>query len=356
MANSNTQLVFVGGYASDIEPGIHAFEFDESTGALQACGNFSGIANPSYLLLHPTRPWLYSVSEASGSQADSSGRVWALSYEHVPFNMRALNHRSTQGSDPCHLELDKTGRWLIVSNYSSGSAAVFAIGATGELGEMTDFVQHHGTGSDQVRQEGPHAHSAIVTEDNQFVIIADLGIDELVVYRFDSLNGKFIAHAGIRVPPGSGPRHMAFHPTGSWLYVANELTSTLTVFGYEPASGKLSQLATYSTVPDGVSDSYVADIHISSSGQRLYVSNRGHNSIAIFMVDSDGALRMHGHSGCGGTWPRNFALSPSGSFLLVANQHSDQVCVLPVNNTGSLDLSIVSRPVAGAACVKFVPN
>ena len=356
MAKSNMQLVFAGGYASDIEPGIHAFEFDESTGALQSCGNFRGIANPSYLLLHPKRPWLYSVSEASSSHGDSSGRVWAVSYDHVPFNMRALNHRSTQGSGPCHLELDKTGRWLIVSNYGSGSAAVFAIGATGELGEMTDFVQHHGTGSNQGRQEGPHAHSAIVTQDNQFVIIADLGIDELVVYRFDSLNGKFIAHAGVRVPPGSGPRHMAFHPSSSWLYVANEMASTVTVFRYEPEYGKLSEKATYSTLPDGVSESYVADIHINSSGERLYVSNRGHNSIAIFVVDSNGALRMHGYSACGGVWPRNFALSPGGRFLLVANQHSDHVCVLPVINAGSLDLSVASRPVAGAACVKFVTN
>lgn len=356
MSNRNTHLVFAGGYASDVEPGICAFEFNESTGGLQACGVFSGIANPSYLLLHPTRPWLYSVSEASGSQGDSSGKVWALSYEHKPFNIRALNHRSTQGSSPCHLELDKTGSWLFVSNYGSGSAAVFAIGAAGELGEMTDFVQHLGTGSNPVRQEGPHAHSAIVTGDNQFVIVADLGIDELVVYRLDSHNGKLMAHAEVRMPSGSGPRHMAFHPTGAWLYVANEMASTVTVFKYESAGGKLSQRATYSTLPDGAWDSYVADIHISSSGQRLYVSNRGHNSIATFVADSDGALRLHEHAACGGVWPRNFALSPSGSFILVANQHSDEVCVLPVTRTGGLDFSVASRPVAGAACVKFVSN
>ena len=356
MSNSNTHLVFAGGYASDVEPGILAFEFDESTGGLQACGVFSGIANPSYLLLHPTRPWLYSVSEASRNDGDFSGEVWALSYERAPFGIRALNQKSTQGSGPCHFELDKTGCWLFVSNYGSGSAAVFKLGPTGALGEMTDFVQHRGSGPNAARQEGPHAHSAIVTGNNQFVIIADLGIDELVVYRFDSQNGKLAPHAKISMPPGSGPRHMAFDPSGSWLYVANELASTVTVFKYEPAGGKLFQRATYSTLPDGAGESYVADIHISSSGQRLYVSNRGHNSIATFVADSDGALRLHEHAACGGVWPRNFALSPSGSFLLVANQHSDELCVLPVTRTGGLDFSVSSRPVAGAACVKFVSN
>lgn len=354
MAKINTQLVFAGGYASNMEPGIHAFEFDESSGALQTCGSFTGIANPSYLVLHPKHPWLYSVSEASRNPEDSSGEVWALSYERAPFNIRALNHRSTQGNSPCHLELDKTGHWLFVSNYGSGSAAVFVLGATGALGEMTDFVQHRGSGPNDARQEGPHAHSVIVTQDSQFVIIADLGIDELVVYRFDSQNGKFIPHAGVRMPPGSGPRHMAFHPTGSWLYVANEMASTVTVFEHDPARGNLSQKATYSTLPAGAPESYVADIHLTPSGQRLYVSNRGHNSIATFVVDHDGALELHGHSACGGIWPRNFALSPSSCFMLVANQHSNEVCVLPVNTTGDLELSLASTPVAGAACVKFV--
>lgn len=353
MAKINTQIVFAGGYSSGAEAGIHAFEFDTVAGVLQACGSFSGIANPSYVALHPMHPWLYSVSEASRNDGDPSGEVWALSYERAPFGIRALNQKSTQGSGPCHLELDKTGCWLFVSNYGSGSAAVFKLGPTGALGEMTDFVQHRGSGPNAARQEGPHAHSAIVTGDNQFVIIADLGIDELVVYRFDSQNGKLAPHNKFRMPPGSGPRHMAFDPSGSWLYVANEMNSTVTVFEYDSVHGKLFQKGTHSTLPDGAPESYVADIHINSSGQRLYVSNRGHDSVATFVVDLDGALQLLGHSSCGGSWPRNFAVAPGGRFMLVANQHSNELCVLPVDITGGIGSPVSRVTVAGAACVKI---
>ncbi|MBX0328859.1 lactonase family protein, partial [Oscillochloris sp. ZM17-4] len=198
------------------------------------------------------------------------------------------------------------------------------------LGEPGEVRQHAGGGPNPERQEGPHAHSAIFTPDNRFLIVADLGIDRLVIYAFDAATGAITPHAEAAARPGAGPRHMAFHPSGGLLYVANELDSTVAAYRYDPAAGALEPGEVLSTLPEGAGVSYVADIHLAPDGGRLYVSNRGDNSIAVFEVGAGGALRPLAIRPCGGDWPRNFAIAPDGRHILVANQNSGDLSVMPI--------------------------
>jgi 6-phosphogluconolactonase len=231
---------------------------------------------------------------------------------------------------------------------------VLPILTDGALGEMTNLVQHHGSGPYVGRQEGPHAHSAIFTPDHLFAIVADLGIDELLVYAFDSQAGHLHMHTRATTRPGAGPRHMVFHPNGRYLYVANELDNTVGVYEYDAARGELHERQVIKTLPPNAPESYVADIHISPAGDRLYVSNRGHESIAIFQIEADGRLPLVAILPCGGRFPRNFALSLDSRFLLVANQHSGELVVLSAQDDTKLFGAIIARAaVSGASCVCF---
>jgi 6-phosphogluconolactonase len=269
--------------------------------------------------------------------------------------MRLLNQQSSGGDWPCHLRLDETKQWLIATNYGTGSIAIYPIQSDGSLGEMTDFVQHQGKGPNTARQEGPHAHSSIFTPDNRFVIMADLGIDQLVIYRFDSTAGKLLPHATVNTKPGAGPRHLVFHPNGKWLYAANELDSTVTFYEYDVATSALVEKQNISTIPFDTPENIVADIHLDTSGKRLYVSNRGHNSIAVYDINDNGSLALVSTPTCGGNWPRNFALSPNGQFVLVANQYSNEVSVMPlISGKEAIGAPIARATIAGASCVQFV--
>jgi len=346
--------LFVGSYAAQAQPGIHAFSLDGATGDLEAGGSYAGIANPSFLAAHPSHPWLFAVSETSQAQDGVAGSVWALRFDPQSLALEPANHQPSGGDWPCHLQLDATGQWLVVSNYGSGSVGVLPIRADGSLGEMSDLVQHRGRGENPQRQEGPHAHSATFAPGNVFVLVADLGIDQLFVYRFDSSAGKLNLQASVRARPGAGPRHVVFHPSGRLLYVANELDSTVAVHAYDAAEGLLRELQIVDTVPPGTPENQVADIHISPAGDRVYVSNRGHDSIAVFGVESDGRLAGVAGPSCGGKWPRNFALAPAGQFVLVANQYSDEVSVLPVlAGEGGLGAVQTRAAVPQPACVQF---
>jgi 6-phosphogluconolactonase len=354
---SSQPLLFVGGYGPASQPGIHAFAFDAGTGALAAHGSFAGIANPSFLVVHPNRRWLYAVSETSQQQDGVAGSVWALRLERAAGATRieSINQRLSGGDLPCHLELDSTSRWLLVSNYGSGSVGLFPILPDGALGEMADLVQHRGSGPNPKRQAGPHAHSATLSRDNAFVIVADLGIDQLVTYKFDSPAGRLLRHSQTNARSGAGPRHIAFHPSGQHVYVANELNSTVIVYEYDLANGTLREVQTVDTLPPGAPENLVAHVQVSASGQRVYVSNRGHDSLAVFQVEADGRLARAATPSCGGKEPRHFALAPDGQFVLVANQSSNEVSVLPVL-AGGLELgpatarAVVLKP----SCVQFV--
>jgi 6-phosphogluconolactonase len=347
-------LLLVGSYASADQPGIYCFRFDPSAGALEPRAALAGIANPSFLTAHPNRLWFYAVSETSAEQDGAAGAVWACQLNSENGTLQPIGQQPSGGDWPCHLELDPSGRWLLASNYGSGSVSVLPILEDGSLGPMSGLIEHHGQGTNPERQAGPHAHSATFAPDGRFAIVADLGLDKLLVYALDAAAGTLSAHSYVDTRPGAGPRHLAFHPGGQWLYLANELDSTVGVYEYDGAGGALRERQTLATIPAGVSENFVADIHVAPGGGRLYVSNRGHDSIAVFEIMADGRLIERAVRPCGGSWSRNFALAPGG-FMIAANQYSDEIAVLPLLG----DPQAVGSPVARAAvprasCVRFV--
>ena len=352
---TSQHVLYAGGYASADQAGIHGCIFDDATGDLTVRGSFAGIVNPSFLSVHPNGRWLYAVSETSQQKDGTPGAVWALRCTDEPWSMEPINHQMSGGDWPCHLDINSTGQWLLVSNYGSGTVSVLPILPDGALGEMTDLIQHYGSGPKSERQEGPHVHSATFTPDQRFVMVADLGIDTLVVYAFDSSAGLLHEPTRTITRPGAGPRFKIFHPSGQRVYVDNELDNTVAVYDYDAESGRLRELQIVETLPPDAPESTVAGIQISPSGDRLYVSNRGHDSISIFEIEADGRLTRLAIQPCGGQRPRDIAISPSGHFLLVANQDSDEVVVLPVLDGVEALGAPVSRIIAlGASCVHFV--
>ena len=355
MTLNSEHNLFIGCYGAENAQSIHAFGFNSDTGELTAKGSFSGIENPSFIFPHPNGRWLFAVSETGEGSHGRQGAVWALEIQAETLVLKPINYQSSKGDWPCHLEIDRTGRWLITTNYGSGNAALYPILDSGALGEMTSLVQHEGSGPNQARQEGPHAHSAIFTPDNKFVIVADLGIDQLVIYAFDSDSGSLTKHGAVHTTPGAGPRHFEFHPNGRILYVANELNSSVTVYAYDAERGAFEAQQTLSTLTEANPENTVADIHISADAKRLYLSNRGDNSIAIFAVDGDGGLTREVIQVYGGDWPRNFALEPSGRFLLVANQYSNDISLLSADSGSTVQGDLANHVDLNApACIKFL--
>lgn len=343
MSSFPSSLFAVGSYAAADEPGIHLFQFE--AGQLTPWIQAAGVINPSFLLWHPRYPWLYAVSETS------PGAVWAFRLADAA--LHPLNQQLTDGDSPCHLLMDRAGRWLIVSHYSSGSVTVLPVLADGSLGTPADRVQHQGH-SVHPRQEQAHAHSAVFSPDEQFVFVADLGMDKVVGYCFDAAAGKLRPHSQVDTRPGAGPRYGIFAPGGRSLYMVNELDSTVTLYGYDAAAGQLEARQTIATVPLDAPETIAAHIHFSFSGRRLYVSNRGHNSLATFAVAADGQLTRQATTSCGGKWPRHFTLSPCGRYLLVANQLSYTVAVLPfVNGRETIGPVVGQAAVPQATCGQF---
>jgi 6-phosphogluconolactonase len=348
------QLILVSSYAPAGDPGIYAFGFDPAGGALRPLGSYAGVANPSFLALHPDGRRLFAAAE-TGAGDDPPAAVAALAMARAPWGLAERGSRPSGGDWPCHLAIDASGGWLAVSNYGSGTVSLMPLDhAADALGEPGEPLRHVGGGPNAERQDGPHAHSAIFAPDNRFLIVADLGIDRLMIYAFDAATGALAPHGQAATRPGAGPRHMVFHPLGQLLYVANELDSTVAAYAYDPASGALTPGAVLPTLPAEDPQSYVADIHLAPDGDRLYVSNRGHNSIAAFGVGADGTLTPLSTQPCGGDWPRNFAISPDGRHILVANQYSGDVTVMPlVPGPQAIGLPGARAEVPRACCVIF---
>ena len=350
MSTPASALFFVGSYASEDDDGISIGALNESSGELRLLGGTSGVRNPSFLALHPQGTHLYSVSETGLGGDGSHGSVHSFRVDRDQGMVRltALNHRSTAGDHPCHVRVG--GHWLAVTNYGSGSVAVFPIDADGSIGSMVSSVQHEGSGPNRRRQEAPHPHSTIFTPDHRFLVVADLGIDRLVMYAFDE--GILKLHSEVAARPGAGPRHLAFHPDGRHLFAVNELDSSVTLYRYDDGPGALVELQTLPTTA-GATENTAADLHTSRSGGHLYVSNRGEDSVAVFAFDAGDGLTRIVVRPCGGNWPRGFGVAPGGGHLLVANRHSNDIAALPLSSTG------VCAPIAKASipqptCVVFL--
>ncbi len=302
--------------------------------------------------------FLYAVSEVVTLGGKPTGGVVAFAVDKATGNLTRLNEQPSEGAGPCHLIVDKSGKNVLVANYEGGTVAVLPIDETGRLKPASSVIAHHGKGPNRERQEGPHAHSINVDPANRFAFAADLGADRIFIYRFDPAAGKLTPNdpPAVVIAPGSGPRHFAFHPTGRFAYVINELASTITAFWYDAESGSLSTVQTISTLPKGFKgENTTAEIVVHPSGKFVYGSNRGHDSIAIFSVDAaSGHLTAIGHEPTQGRTPRNFSIDPTGTYLLAANLDSNSVTVFRLDPaTGRLKATGQKVPVHKPSCIKW---
>jgi 6-phosphogluconolactonase len=346
--------------------GIHLFRLQ--TENLEVSQNITlvplGLAaetpNPSFIELDLKRRRLFCVNGVQTFEGKLTGAVSSFSIDPDTGKLTLLNQRSSTGSGPCHLVLDQQGRNVLVANYGSGNVAVLPVGPDGRLGEATAVVQHTGKSVNPDRQEGPHPHCVTLDPANRFAFVCDLGLDKVLIYRFDAQQGKLTPSepAFAQLKPGAGPRHMTFRPDGRFAYVVNELDSTIAAFAYLPETGALKQLQTVSTLPpyyDG--PNFPAEIGIKPSGEYLYASNRGHESLVVFGIDQDkGTLKYIEEQNTGGKTPRHFGIEPSGKHLAIANQDSDTLLVCRIDpENGRLKPSGVFAEAPSPVCVKFLP-
>jgi 6-phosphogluconolactonase len=339
--------------------GIYVSELDLGTGKLSAPRSAAETVNPSFLAIDPEQRYLYSVAEVETSDGKRGGGVAAFAIDAASGALELLNKQSSGGTGPCHLVTDRQGKCVLVANYGGGSVASLPVQADGRLAEAASFIQHQGSSVNPQRQEGPHAHSINVDAANRFAFAADLGADKVFVYRLNAEQGTLAPNDPpyATVNPGAGPRHFAFHPSGKFAYVINELQSTVTAFKYDAQHGSLEELQTISTLPeDFQGENTTAEVQVDPSGKYLYGSNRGHNSLAAFKIDAQtGKLAPIGRYSTKGKIPRNFGIDPTGQFILAANQDSDSVVVLRLDpKTGALQDTGRQVEVPMPVCVKFM--
>jgi 6-phosphogluconolactonase len=352
-------IVYIGTFTTgaSTSKGIYAMRLNMETGQLSTPELAVEALSPAFLAFHPTKPVLYAVNETDKFQDKPGGGVSAFAISGKGALTR-LNEQQSGGSGPCYVSVDRAGSRVLVANYGSGSVALLPLESNGRLKPASATVQHQGTGADPNRQKGPHAHSIVADPTNKFALAADLGIDRVLVYRLDPKAGTLVANdpPGATLAPGSGPRHLAFHPNGRFLYLADELKSSVTVFTWDATRGVLQELQTISMLPEGFTgNSSAAEVQVHPSGQFVYASNRGHDSIVIYAVDQQsGRLTLVGHQPTEGKTPRNFGIDPTGAYLLAANQASDSVVAFKIDkSSGKLTPTGATAHVASPVCVRF---
>jgi 6-phosphogluconolactonase len=352
-AHTDPDLLYVGTYTKDTRSeGVYLVRMDRRSGELIKVGAADAGQNPSFLAIHPKRSALYAVNELD------QGAVTALAIDKATGGLTKLNAQPSQGGAPCYVSVDRSGRVALVANYATGSVALLPLQANGALAAAASVDQHTGTGPITDRQEGPHAHCILPDPSNRFALSADLGADRVLIYHLDieSKSLRPVDSGAAVMHPGAGPRHIAFHPTLPLVFVANELDSTVATLRFDAARGTLSLSGTLATVPAGWSGTnYPADIHLGGSGQTLYVSNRGHNSIAVFSVaNSTGSLALEQVISTEGDWPRNFSLDPTERWLLVANERSASIVVFERDpRTGKLTPTRQRIAIPSPVCLRF---
>ena len=360
--SSGDYFVYVGTYTQPDtgSKGIYAYRFHPADGKLTPIGLVGETVNPSFLAVHPNGQYLYSVSEVDTYNGQKTGTVSAFRIDPQTAKLTLLNTLSSRGGGPCHLLVDKTGRNLLVANYSTGSVASLPIKEDGSLSEATAFIQHEGEVADKERQGHPHAHSVNLSRSNRFMLATDLGLDEVLVYRFDAAKGSLTPSDPpfVKVEPGSGPRHFAVHPSEKYAYVINEIKSTVTAFRYDAAKGTLRSQQTISTLPKDFAGMNLstAEIAVDPRGRFLYGSNRGHDSIAVFAIDPHrGTLTLVEITPTRGKTPRNFAIDPTGAYLFAANEDSGNIVLFRIDQvTGRLTPAGQKIEVGAPVCVTFV--
>jgi 6-phosphogluconolactonase len=366
----NHRLVFIGTYTQPIRfgtgkilqgkgEGIYVYDLDTLSGYMKLHNVVEAGPNPSYLTFDASHSFLYAVNELKEFNGAPTGAVSAFSIDSKNSTLRFLNRQPSHGTDPCHLLVDKTGKYVLVANFMSGGVSVLPILKDGSLGDATDVIQHQGTSVDPVRQAGPHAHGITLDQTGRFVFVPDLGLDKLMVYRFDPDRGKLEQNdpPWINVLPGAGPRQLVMHPSSAYAYLINELNSTVAAFRYDRQQGSLEQIQTLSTLPAEYQGATTcAELQISPSGKFLYGSNRGHDSIVIYAIDQKGGmLTCIGYRNTQGRTPRHFIVDSEGIFLFVANQDTDNVVTFRLDPaSGEPNLTGNSIEVPTPVCIKVM--
>jgi len=359
-AAADKHLVYFGCYtnAKSGSKGIYVSKFNSATGELSDPELAVETGSPSFLTIHPSKKYLYAVGEIS-APGQKGGGVSAFSINLPDGKLNLINQVSSVGAGPCHVSLDKTAKMAMVANYGGGSVASYSLGANGALSEAASFFQHEGSGADPKRQAGPHGHSINPTPDNQFALACDLGLDKVLIYKMNPASGKLASHGFGTVPPGSGPRHLAFHPNGKFVFVNNEMLMTETTFAYDAQQGALKEVETVSTLPAedrGKTGLSTAETVVHPNGRFVYVSNRTHDTIAVFSCDAaTGKLTLIQNAPAEGKIPRNFCLDPSGKWVIVAHQDSNTAALFKVDqDTGKLSFTGKKISVGGSVCVRFL--
>lgn len=351
-------LVFVSSFAPAGEGGIQAFRLQPETGRLTPAQRTGDAENPFFLALSPDGKYLYSIHARQFGGAEPEA-VAAYAITGRDGDLKLLNRQSSRGTASCYLQVDATGRSVLVANYSSGSVAALPVRKDGSLGEVGTFVQHAGSSVNPSRQKEPHAHSFITSPDNRYAYAADLGLDQLRCYRLEPAGAKLVPNRQpfVRTPPGAGPRHLTFHPNGRYLYAINELANSVTRFDYDAKSGVLVEQETVSTLPAGFKgESYCADLKITPDGRHLYGTNRGHDSIAAYRIGADGKLSLLAIVPSRGKGPQNLAITPDGRLLLCANLPGSNLALFRIEpDSGRLSPLGDPVPVKSPSCIRFLP-
>jgi 6-phosphogluconolactonase len=362
---SPSQRAYVGTYTGSDNhgEGIYIFDLDPATGALKNRKLAATTTSPSWIALHPNKRFLYAVNEG-----DKSGSVTAFAVDAASGALRQLNAVSSHGSAPCHLSFDPSGKFALVANYVSGTIAVLPIKPDGSLGEATDVQTHTGVAGapngathapkgsfTTIGHDAPHAHFIQPDVKGHFILAVDLGQDRIYTYRLDSAAGKLAQQTTTSIPTGDGPRHLAFHPNGEWIYAITEQASTVIFFQYDQNSGSLTSQQTVSALPEGFAgSSYGSEISMHSNGKWLYVTNRLHDSIGAYSIGADGHLTHIGHVPTLGDYPRHTNIDPTGRYFFVCNQKGDNVTSYRINpQTGALTSTGHYATAGTPACIIF---
>ena len=348
-------VVFVSAFASGEKGGIHAFGFDSETGTLKPLKRATGMQSPFFIALSPDRRFLYSIDEFGGKD----NFVAAFAIEGRGGDLKPLNRQNTRGTASCFLEVDPTGQCVLVANYSSGNVTSFPVKSDGSLGEAVSFFQHSGSSADPQRQKGPNAHCFVISPDGKHALAADLGIDKVMIYTLDAATAKLTPNTVqpfAKLTPGSGPRHLTFHPNGKLVYLINELSNTITVFDWNAADGTLKEKQTIATLPkDFTGKSYTADLKITPDGKHLYGTNRGHESLASYRIAADGTLTLLTIQPSGGKGPQNLLVTPDGHWLLCANMPGNNVVVFQIDPaSGAITPKGEPVEVPMASCIRWM--
>jgi len=349
-ANCQTARLYVGKYAKEGEKGLHIIDVDFAKGTFNPVSENDAGNNPSYFCISKKRSLIYAVNEVGRVNGVRGGGLTTLKLDVKTGSTEKIKEMAVPNGGPCYISLSPAEDFILIANYGGGSVAVVRLDADGVPSEVSDTIMFKGEAGTRSR-----AHMIAPGPDGKKIYLTDLGLDRVAIYDLDQVSGKLINTGYAKLAKGAGPRHFAFGKDGSKMYVINELNSTLTVFNVEK-TGDLKELQTLSTLPQGFSEkSFCADIHVAKSGKFVYGSNRGHNSIVTFKIESDGKLTLAGHTSCGGEWPRNFVLDPSGKYLLAGNQNSGNISLFSLDKkTGLPLLPAKDYKIASPSCLKFI--